>query len=414
MTSFLGVPIRRHGRSVGNLYLTNKRSAAQFSREDERLVELLAAHAGAIVHQAALRHELEAEKARFTGIVENAPYAVVFVEAGTEKVIVNRRAIELAGQADTGTVASYRGRICDSEGTPLPNDEWPARRVLRGETVERREMIVRGPDGRATPVLLSAAPIRGGDGELEGVVIVYEDISRLKELERQREEWATIVTHDLRQPLNVITMYIGLLQRMAEKPDPQRFHKALEQTRKAAGSLSRMISDLSDASRIDTKRMTIELQAVDLCCVARDVVERQQAMNPGRVIQLTTVDVPKVDADPTRIEQVLDNLVVNAIKYSDAGTPVVVEVHPSDGEVHLLVKNCGPGIAAEELPKLFDRYYRARGARASGVRGLGLGLYIAQGLVHAHGGRISAQSERGGTTTFQIALPVLATPTVGS
>jgi signal transduction histidine kinase len=239
------------------------------------------------------------------------------------------------------------------------------------------------------------------------VIVAYEDISILKDLQRLREEWASLVTHDLRQPLNVIVTYISMLRDMAQSPDPQALSKGIEQTLKAAKTLNRMISDLADVSHIETRRLDLACRPTDLDVLVRESVEQQRVMLPDRVINLQIgSSIPKVNADPTRIEQVLGNLLVNALKYSDSETAVEVEVRQVHDEARVLVTNRGPDISAEELPKLFERYYRTASARAGSARGLGMGLYIAKGLMEAHGGRIWAES-RLGQTTFQFALPMM-------
>src|SRR5688572_28840918 len=159
MISFLAVPVRHKGRSIGNLYLANKLGAPEFSVEDERAVERLASQAGTAVHQSQLRDQLDMERARLNTIVENAPHGVHFVEAGTEKVIANRRAFEIVGQASVPTLDDYRGQVCTPDGNPLPKEDWPARRVLRGEKFTAQELLMRTPNGREVPVLLSVASV---------------------------------------------------------------------------------------------------------------------------------------------------------------------------------------------------------------------------------------------------------------
>jgi PAS domain S-box-containing protein len=407
VSSLLVVPVRHKGRSIGNLYLANKLGAPEFSVEDERAVGLLASHAGAAVRQSQVLDQLDGERARFSAIVENAPHGVHFVEAGTERIIANRRAFEIVGQAAVAKLDDYRGQVCTIDGKPLPREEWPARRVLRGEKFETQELLLRRPDGREVPALVSIAPVHRLNGQLEGVVVAYEDISVLKDLQRLREEWASIVTHDLRQPLNVIVTYITMLRDMAQSPDPQTLAKGIEQTLKAAKTLNRMISDLADVTHIETRRLDLARQLADIHVLVRESVEQQRVVSPDRIINLQVgSSIPKVSVDPTRIEQVLGNLLVNALKYSDSETAVDVEVRQVHNEVRVLVTNRGPDISAEELPKLFDRYYRTPSARAGSARGLGMGLYIAKGLMEAHGGRIWAES-RLGQTTFQFALPML-------
>ena len=191
-----------------------------------------------------------------------------------------------------------------------------------------------------------------------------------------------MVTHDLRQPLNVITTYVGMLQRMAASPDPRTLSNGIGQTLKAAHTLKRMISDLAAVSDIETRRLEVLRRPVDLEVLVREAVERQRVMSPDRIITLQAdPSIPKLDADPTRIEQVLGNLLVNALKYSDPETAIEVEVRQAGEEVRVLVTNSGPAIPAEELPKLFDRYYRTANARAGSRGGLGLGLYISKGVI---------------------------------
>jgi PAS domain S-box-containing protein len=410
IVSLLGIPIRQGTRTVGELFLANKLATEEFAREDEQAMALLAAHAAAALSHSHLLEQLERERARFVAIMESSPHALHFLEAGTGRVTSNRRAKELAGQAEIATSADYKGQLLTPDGKALPMEDWPGRRALRGEKFDTRELLVRRPDGTEVPVLVGAAPVLRRDGRLEGAVVVYEDVSTLKELQRLREEWAALVAHDLRQPLSVLTTSVGMLQRLAESPDPAALRKGLERAQKAVGVLSRMIDDLADMSRIEAKCLDLERRPVDFDALVRECVEHQRTSAPDRVIDLKCIgSFPKVDLDPVRIEQVVGNLLGNALKYSDPGTPVRVEVRGADGELRVAVTNAGPGIAAEDLPKVFDRYYRTAAARSSGVRGMGLGLYIAKGVIEAHGGRIWVES-RSGETTFQFSLPACAEP----
>jgi PAS domain S-box-containing protein len=410
VTSFLGVPVEYEGQAVGNLYLANKRGGGEFTLEDQQALELLAAHAGAAVHHVHLREELGKERARFRVIVEYAPHGVIFVETGTQKVLANRRAAELLGHplpTERPGTLDYVPSLLTPDRRPLTEDERPARRALLENGVSLQELIVQRPDGSEVPVLVSARVVRE-EGAPEGVVCLFEDISVLKELQRVREEWAAIVTHDLRQPINALLIQVSLLQRMAVKPDPQLLLRTAERIQKATHNLSRMVGDLADASRLETRRMTLDLHQVDLEALARAVVEVQQAVSPEHPVSLVVHGpVPTIVADPGRIEQVLWNLVVNALKYASPGSEVTIEIRLAGSEGQVAVTNRGSGIPPEELPKIFDRYYRTTRARAGVVGGLGLGLYIAKGLVEAHDGRIWVESTLGETTTFGFALPVV-------
>jgi PAS domain S-box-containing protein len=410
VTSFLAVPIEYQGRPVGNLYLANKTRGREFTEEDQQALELLAAHAGAAVHHVHLREQLGKEHARFRVIVEYAPHGVIFYETGTRRVLANHRAAELLGHllpTERPETVDWVPTLLTPDRKLLTEDERPASRALREKGVSLQELIIQRPDGSEVPVLVSARVVRD-EGVPEGVVAVFEDISVLKELQRVREEWAAIVTHDLRQPLNALLIQVSLLQRMAAKPDPRMLLRTAERIQKATQNLSRMVGDLADASRLETRRMTLDLREVDLEALARAVVEVQQAVSSEHPVSLVVHGpIPTIVADPGRVEQVLWNLVVNALKYASPGSPVVIEIRLAGNEVQVAVTNRGSGIAPEELPRVFDRYYRTTRARAGAAGGLGLGLYIAKGLVEAHLGRIWAESTLGETTTFCFALPVV-------
>jgi signal transduction histidine kinase/GAF domain-containing protein len=402
ITSFMGVPVNFDGRSLGNLYIANKRSEGGFSAEDQKAIELLAAHAGAVVHQRRVRKQLEAERARFKAIVESAPHGVVFIEPSSGTVVANARAVELTGHIFFPH--GHEGALMTPDGTAVPQEDWPFPRAMRGETVKPQEFLFRHPDGREVPVLVSAAPIR----ELgpQGTVVLFEDISAVKQLQRLREQWASIVAHELRQPLTILGTSINLLLEMSPAPQSELYKSLLARTQKAAMSLSRLVDDLASVTLVETKHLKLKRQPLHLDALVRTLVEDHQARSPNRVIALQIAErIPLVDADPIRMEQVLSNLLSNALKYSPPRSKVDVALHVVEREVRVLVTNQGPGLRAEELTKIFDRYYRTPRAGASEAPGLGLGLYVAKGIVEAHGGRIWAESRPGEATTVQFALP---------
>jgi PAS domain S-box-containing protein len=405
ITSFLGVPVCFEDHSVGTLYLANKRDGA-FSAEDQKAIELLASHAGAVVHQRHLRDALDTERARLKAIIESAPHGVVFVDPATGAIIANPRARELAGDILESGLPP-KGEVFLPDRTPVRTEDRPFWRAMRGETVPPQELLFRHPDGREVPVIVSAAPVR--DIAERGMVVLFEDITILKQLQRLREEWAAVITHELRQPMARLAGSVGLLRELAPGEERELFEKAVARTERAVQSLTRLVDDLADVSRIETNRLVLSRQRVSIEALARALVEEQQAKVRDRVLSLAVErPLPEVEVDPVRIEQVLSNLISNAFKYSAPNTPVDVDVRVVEREVRVRVTNRGPGLLPEELPRLFDRHYRTAPARAGAVPGRGLGLYVAKGIIEAHGGRIWAESRPGETTTFEFALPVTA------
>ncbi|MBI3980273.1 MAG: PAS domain S-box protein [Chloroflexi bacterium] len=389
---------------MGTLYLGNKLGAEAFTEEDQWAIDLLAAHAGVALHRARLQY-----------ILESAPHSMVVVEAETEHLMLNAQAVDLFGRrlAPEAGPAQLVGAICRPDGRPLPLEEFPSTRVQHGQAIRDEELLIVRPDGGRVPVLVSAAPVRSPWlGHAADVVMVFQDISLLKELERLREEWTFIIAHDLRQPITVIAGHAARLQRLIQQyARTEQEVRAVEHIRAAAGSLNRMIGDLLDASRIETRRLALERQRVDLRALICQVVERLQQVTRGHPVRVEVEEtIPPVEADPTRIEQVLGNLLSNAANYGYPETEIRVEVGCRDGQVEVAVTNRGEGIPAEELPHLFTRFYRAEQSRRRRDVGLGLGLYLSKGLVEAHGGRIWAESTPGEITTFRFRLPAAEGP----
>jgi signal transduction histidine kinase len=240
-----------------------------------------------------------------------------------------------------------------------------------------------------------------------GAVVAFQDVSAAKELERLRAEWASVVAHDLRQPLHTISLYAQLIQRQKNQ-DPET-REVAERIRAAGNRMNRMIGDLMDLSRLDARRLELSRQRLDLGDVVREAIERFRLEAPERVVDMRVAgEIRPVSADPDRMAQVLDNLLSNALKYSTPGTPIEVTVRGGDREVTIAVTNEGLGIAPEETSSLFQRFQRAADAKRAKIKGIGLGLYITRELVEAHGGQLTVESVPGAKTTFCFTVPVSA------
>mgnify|MGYP001190517994 CR=1 FL=1 len=340
--------------------------------------------------------------------IEQMPDAVLLYNEQGGLKAANQGAAALSGE-DPGhdpfgnpVVVQLRGL----DGSVLPDSHWPIVRVLRNhEAIVREEMLVRRRTGEMTPAAVSAGSFRDATGNISGVIVTVQDLSDRKELERLREEWAAVVAHDLRQPVNTIGLAVESLLRHPVHELPDRDRRALERIARASKRLNRMVNDLLDASRIESNRLTIECQPVDLATLVDAAVDGLEDVIAGHEVCVTVGAECVVWIDPDRIHQVLGNLISNAVKYGSSETSIRVEAIPRDDSVEVIVTNEGPGIAADELPLLFRRFTRARGARECRRPGIGLGLYIARGLIEAHGGRLWAESTPGETTSFHFTVP---------
>jgi PAS domain S-box-containing protein len=336
-------------------------------------------------------------------VLEQSPVGLLLVrDPGCTHVEANGQLLEMIG----GPLRSF-SQLADlflaPDGTPLDHCNCVGFVALRGETPAPEERLLRRRDGRLSPVVMSAAPIVDPDGAVQGVVVAVQDISATKELERLRAEWASVVAHDLRQPLGAISLNAQVLERATEDA---RLRTRIERIRSAAQRLNRMVDDLMDLSRLDARRLELVRQNVDLPALVRASVERMALEAPDRPFDVRVEgEIPAADADPDRVAQVMENLLTNAVKYGTGGTPIVVAVEHAMSEIAVAVTNDGQELAPGELSRLFQRFQRAPSAKLKGIQGTGLGLYITRSLVEAHGGRIAAENTPPGRITFRFTLP---------
>jgi PAS domain S-box-containing protein len=259
-------------------------------------------------------------------------------------------------------------------------------------------------DGAVRWCATRGEPVRDAQGQVIGINGTVDDITHIKELERLREEWTSLVAHDLRQPLSVLTMASDFLPTL-HKGTSQEERTTLQSIQSATQTIERMVDDLLDMSLLEAHRLKLDRKWTDLHVMVGETVKQMSHPAGTRIDVHESGQTVSCFVDPMRIGQVLGNLISNAVKYGDPKTAVDVSVDRTEGEVRIAVTNHGPGITSDEMPRLFERFMRSKTARGSGVTGLGLGLYIARGIVEAHGGRIWADSAPGKATTFYIALP---------
>jgi PAS domain S-box-containing protein len=361
------------------------------------------------------RAEAEREEAlqELQAVLDQCPIGILIARgAHGEDLKVNARARALFGWP-LDRLEQCGGALLTPDGRTVAGGERPALRALRGERFESAEFFVLRPDGSTIPVSVGGAPVPGGT--VPKAVVVYQDISAVKDLERLRSEWSAIVAHDLRHPLNAITLHATVLRRAIARaqgsPLPETLIESAATIGRSAARLNRMIDDLLDLSRLEARRLALARRPTDLAALARSIVELPGASDDAHPIDLRVEGpVPLVNVDPDRITQVMENLLSNAMKYGEARRPIVVVVGATADRVRVAVTNEGAGIAPEDLARVFARFVRTDGAKRGGATGVGLGLYIAHGLVAAHGGEITAESVPGERTTFRFAIPIETAP----
>ncbi|MEJ2601056.1 MAG: ATP-binding protein [Anaerolineales bacterium] len=237
------------------------------------------------------------------------------------------------------------------------------------------------------------------------ILLLFQNLTRIRQLETVRRDFISNISHELRTPLASLKALTDTLQEGA-LDDPPMAHRFLERMETEVDSLGLMVTELLELARIESGRVPLQLIAVPAAELVHGAVERLrlQAERAGLSVTIEcSDDLPQVLADPTRLEQVIVNLLHNAIKFTPTGGSITVGAQPEGEAVRFFVRDSGVGIPSEDLPRIFERFYKADRARSGG--GTGLGLAISRHLVEAHGGEIKAESEERKGSTFSFVIP---------
>jgi two-component system CheB/CheR fusion protein len=352
------------------------------------------------------RRQLEDEKSRLEAILSGLGSALLVVDAQGRTVLTNAAYEQMFGAGEL--------RPDDADAHPLPNQQTPQQRVAAGESFQMQFTLV-GPDGRRRWYEALGNPLwarAGGKGKGQrvpsGGVVSIRDVTDRSPL-RLQEEFLAMISHELRTPLTALQGFLQLLLRElssepAADPKRQQAQQAAEQARRLAG----LVNELVDISRLTTGKLTLRYQEIDLPRLVSSTVDIARALSGGRDIGL---QLPRgrliMRGDPTRLEQVLMNLLTNATAHTPPQGRIEVRLRRNRGWAEIQVKDTGSGIPASELPNLFSRYYQVAGQTGGdGQRGLGLGLFIVKQFVDAHGGKVSVKSRVGEGSTFTVRLPL--------
>jgi signal transduction histidine kinase len=395
-------PYERLDRATSELAASNARLDALRAHVEGELAVTIERLEEARAREALARAELEAALAA-------VPDAIVVYGPDGRILRMNEAARELLRYAPDvydDSVAARWARLdaLTTEGKPLAHEHNPVIRALRGEVVAGLPLSIAPAHRKRTWVTLSAAPTRGPDGRLTGAVLAAADVSVMQALQSQREDLLRAVSHDLRNPLQIVLLQAERIQRLLGGTDRDRERLGAERIARAAKAMGVMIRDLVEAARMEGGKLALQRQPVELKpFLVRVLHEAAGALDVGRVALEIPEGLPRASADPARLERIVTNLVANALKYSPSDARVTVTAEARDGAVAISVKDRGPGIPPEDLPRIFERFYRGKSTQKAD--GLGLGLYIVEMLVDAHGGRVQADSRPGEGATFTFTLP---------
>ena len=339
--------------------------------------------------------------------LDRLPDAVLEVDGDRRIRAANAAAAALTGHA----VEALVGQLLTDDLEPRGPDGrslcalgWHPSALLPTVTrIPEQEVWLRNAAGRQVRTLVTGRYERDADGGLSGAVLVLRDGARRRPAVGDGIEVISTVSHELRSPLTSVKGYTSLLINRWDRLGEDQKRMMLEQVHHDADRVTRLVTELLDISRLESGRLVLRRQMVDLIPLVNGVLEKVRMMETRLVAAVEFPEnFPHVYADPDKIEQVLTNLVENAAKYADPES-LHVTGGLQNGQVSVAVADRGEGIPDSDLPRVFTKFFRRAETRPTGS---GLGLWISRGLVEAHGGRLVVESEVGRGSVFRFTLPI--------
>jgi two-component system NtrC family sensor kinase len=363
----------------------------KLSSEDVNLMQAIADQAGLAIENARLFAETISERAKLSAVITGTEDAIMVTDEMDHILLLNPAAKRAFGIAEEGWISQP---LAELVGNQALHDLF-ARLAVEG-TAQNAEIPV---DART--FYANLAPIPG-----VGKVLAMQDITYLKELDKMKSDFVATVSHDLCSPLSIIEGYIDLMKEVGPLSAQQR--QFVGRIKAATANMTQLVTDLLDLGKIEAG-LEMEMLPCDLEETIDLVVTGLQGWAERREIELRVElpeNVPRVQGNSIRLRQVLTNLVDNALKYTPEGGTVAIRVSVENGSVTVQVRDTGIGIGLDDLPHIFEKFYRVETEETRDVVGTGLGLAIAKSIVEMHGGRMWVESEPATGSTFSFALPV--------
>jgi PAS domain S-box-containing protein len=373
-----------------------------------------------ISEQKRLQAELWNSKQQLEVILENIADGISVQDVGGNIVYMNEVGAKLCGYASSAellqapgnqTQAGYtlqRFEILDERGAPLPLDELPGSRALRGEKAP--QAIIQYIDRKSQEQrwsLVKAQPIVDEHGEVLLAVAVFSDITESYQQQQRKDEFISMASHELKTPVTSLKGFTNVLQRrLVEQGDERTLHY-LSRMDVQLNKLTKIINDLLDISKMQAGQLSFHKVPFALDALIEETAEDVQSATFSHQFLIEGKTGVQVSGDKDRLEQVFINLFTNAVKYSPQADKVLVSLSRTQEEAMICVKDFGIGIDESHHDKIFERFYQVTDPQEKTFPGLGMGLYISHEIVNRHHGRMWVESKKGEGAIFYVALPIL-------
>ncbi len=405
----VGLPMIAQNEVIGVIFVFRAYQGS-FSGADRNLLGAFAAQAAIAAHNARLFTAVNQQRQNLDAMLDAAADGIFILDPAQKITRFNRACARLTGFTPEEAVGSEHGEIVrwlsHEPGMTLEEAEasgWPlsaqAALYVEGDLITK--------SGGAISVGVTYAPALSEAGRLLSIIATVRDITKFREAEELKSTFISIISHELRTPVALIKGYVGTLRREDANWNREVVDDSLQVIEEETDRLAALIDDLLDASRLQAGGLALNLSEIALDSLAQRMAERFRTQSDRHHFDLDFPDpFPVIRGDENRLIQVLGNLLSNAVKYSPEGGRIVISGRFADDEVVICVKDDGPGIALEDVPRIFKLFYRSNEA-ARKTKGAGLGLFLAKAVVEAHGGRIwvDDRSSQGARICFSLPRP---------
>ncbi len=402
----VGLPLISEKRVIGLIFIF-RGYQGNFSANDRAILQSFADQAAIAVINAQLYTQVTTEKSRLDALLDSAADGIIIMGANHQ--------IERSNQAFARLLRKDVSLIENR-----PHDEiikWES--LQQGSSLEEAELSgwpltananlyvegnLRRPEDDLIPVGITYAPLLSGEGKLINIIASIRDITHFREAEELKSVFVSVVSHELKTPVALIKGYVGTLRREDVSWESEIVQDSLKVIEDEADRLTELIENLLDASRLQAGGFNLNLAEIKIDKMAAEVGERIQSRTElHRITTQFPDEFPSIVGDQNRIEQIFYNLLENAVKYSPEGGEIRISGQLRPKQIIVCIQDQGTGISREDIPHVFDRFYRADDA-ARNTQGAGLGLYLSRAIIEAHNGRIwvEPRSERGTRICFSI------------
>ena len=418
LQSYMGVPLIARGKTIGAITFSSIQPHRHYTQEDLSFAGELARRIALVLDNVRLYQEAQEEIAerkqaeaqlreseeRYRLVVERTTDLITLLDGEGNVLYISPSCQSILGYRPDEMIGKYAFSFHHPDDLPLILQEFA--KLFSGSNANVPSFRVKHKDGHWVIMAGTGSAIYDDQGKPSLIVSTSHDITQQTELERRKDEFISMASHELKTPVTSLKGFTNLFQRrLAKQADEKTLHY-LNRMDAQLNKLTKLITDLLDVSKMQTGQLTYRKEPFDLNTLVIETVENLQAATPTHHLCFETAGVVQVIGDRDRIGQVLINLVTNAIKYSPLADKVIVRLATAPQKAIVSIQDFGVGIAEAHQDKIFERFYQVTDPEENTFPGLGIGLYLSCEIVRRHGGNIWVESSKGKGATFYFTIPL--------